>query len=72
MTKLMTEALKMISKLPVEQQDALAAVLLEELEDDKRWSETFKRSQPALERLAGEALEELKAGRTRDLDFHSD
>ena len=57
MTKLMTEALKKISELPVEQQDALAAVLLEELEDDERWSEAFEKNRPALESLAGEALE---------------
>ena len=69
MTKLLKEALAKVSKLPANQQDALAAILLEEFADEERWTEAFKGSQAALEKLAGEALEDFERGRTTPLEL---
>jgi hypothetical protein len=68
MTKALKKAFEAASRLPDADQDELAAAILEELEADERWDAAFARSQDALERLADEALEEYRAGRTEPLD----
>jgi len=68
MTKLLKEVLGKISKLSPERQDAFAALLLAEMEDEARWDKSFTESQDALEKLADEALEEHKRGETRPFD----
>ena len=55
MTKLLEEALSRARELPAEQQDALATLILEEIEDEARWDATFAQSLAVLERLAAEA-----------------
>jgi len=55
-------------KLPEEEQDAFAAFLLAELEDERRWNEQFAASGNALARLAAEARAEHAAGKTRSLE----
>ncbi len=69
MTNLLKEAFDRASKLPETEQDALAALLLAEMEDDRRWREAFKRGEAKLTELAEEALEEFRAGQTTPLDF---
>ena len=54
--------------LPPEEQDVLAAILLEEIASEQRWSQSFARSEQALEALAAEALAEFRSGKTRSLD----
>ncbi len=68
MTKLLEKALKEVSRLPDEEQDAVAAMILEELADEKRWSQTFAHSQDKLARLAQEALAEHEQGETQAFD----
>jgi hypothetical protein len=68
MTKLLEKALAEVAALPPDQQDAVAAWLLAELASERRWDETFARSEKALERLADEALAEHRAGRSTPLD----
>jgi hypothetical protein len=68
MTKLLTEAFEKASKLTPEEQDQVARWLLEELEDELKWSAAFAGSQDALSKLADEALKERSAGRTVPLD----
>jgi hypothetical protein len=68
MTKLLKEAFERASQLPEAEQDALAALLLAEIEDEKRWQEAFRRGEAKLTELAEEALEEFRAGRTTPLD----
>jgi hypothetical protein len=68
MTRLLKQAFDRATKLPDDEQDALAAVILEELADERRWAKAFERSQAALERLAKEAIEDLEQGRTTPLD----
>jgi len=68
MTKLLKQAFEEVSKLEVAEQDSVARWLLEELASERRWDESFRRSPDPLGKLAGEALREHRAGRTRPLD----
>ncbi len=67
MTHLLEKALNEVYKLPPEQQDFIAAIILEELEDERRWDKTFAESQDLLAKLAEEARDEIKAGRVRNM-----
>lgn len=69
MTKLLTKAIKKAEKLSTEMQDALAAQWLADIEDELKWDESFKNSQDTLAKLADEALEEYKAGKTKEMGF---
>ena len=68
MTYALTSAVAVAAKLPPEEQDALAAILLEEIASERRWSESFSKSEAALESLASEAIADFKGGRTKPLD----
>lgn len=68
MTNALKKAFEAASRLPDREQDELAASILEELAADERWEAAFTQSQRALERLAQEALQEHRAGRTEALD----
>lgn len=68
MTELLEKAFTEASKLPMQEQDALAAWILEELASERRWEEAFAASGDILDQLANEALAEHCAGRTQVLD----
>jgi len=68
MTKLLDQALEKAKKLPERDQDAIAAIILDELGDDSAWEQSFAASHDALAALANEALAEDRAGKTRPLD----
>ena len=68
MTELLEKAFSEASKLPEEEQDALAAILLAELESEKRWAEAFAKSQDKLSILADEAIAEFKKRKPEPLD----
>lgn len=68
MTELLRKAFREASKLPDEEQDALASVVLEELAGERRWESTLEESHDRLEGLADEALAEHRAGKTKLLD----
>ena len=68
MTKALRKAFEAAAGLPDREQDELAAAILEELAADKRWEGVLAQSQEALKRLADEALQEHRAGRTTALD----
>jgi hypothetical protein len=67
MTQLLEKALREVAKLPAPEQDALAAILLEELVSEQRWSKSFEKSQDVLAKLAEEALAEHAAGKAKPL-----
>jgi hypothetical protein len=67
MTQLLEKVLNEVAKLPASEQDAVAAILLEELASERRWSESFAKSQDSLAKLAEQALAEYAAGRTKPL-----
>lgn len=68
MTELLDQAIARVKTLSVSEQDAIAAIILEELEDDRRWDEAFARSSDALAKLAATAMAEYHAGKTQALD----
>ncbi|MCI0439076.1 MAG: hypothetical protein L0177_08080 [Chloroflexi bacterium] len=68
MTELLEKAFAEASKLPEDEQEALAAWILEELASERRWAESFARSQDALAKLADEAVAEHLRGETEELN----
>jgi hypothetical protein len=70
MTKLLEKAFKKASELPEIEQNSLAKWLLEELEAEKKWDRTFAESEHILGRLADEALEAHRRGKTTPLDIN--
>ena len=68
MTRLLERALTEASKLPEPEQDAVASLLLVELESEQKWAHSFAASQDQLEQLANEALREFAAGETLPMD----
>ncbi len=44
-------------------------MILEELEEEQTWDESFKRSPDLLAKLAQEAMAEYYAGKTEELDL---
>ena len=63
----LTKALNEVMKLLESEQDALAAILLQEIAAEKRWAESFASSQEVLENLAQEALAKHCAGLIKPL-----
>jgi len=68
MTELLERAVAQAKQLPENEQDTIAAIILEEMEDEARWQEKFARSQDVLAKLAAEAMAEDQAGKTQELD----
>jgi hypothetical protein len=68
MTTLLEQVFAEAAKLPAQEQEALAAWLIEELKSDRHWSQLLESSSDILEQLADEALAEFRAGRTQVLD----
>jgi hypothetical protein len=69
MSQLLDRAIEEARKLPDEQQDAIASLILEEIEDDRRWEESFARSPGKLAALAARAVEQVRAGQCRAAGF---
>lgn len=59
MTKLLQRAIGEASKLSAQEQDVLAAIMLEEIEDDAKWEESFARSQKQLSRIADKVRQDI-------------
>ena len=65
MTQLLEQALHQVQLLPQSEQDAIATLILDELADEQRWSESFARSQDQLARVAAKVREDIRAGRVQ-------
>jgi hypothetical protein len=72
MTELLERAFTEASKLPEKEQNAVAALLLEELASEQRWEAAFASSPDLLSEMARAALREFEAGKTRPLDADRD
>jgi hypothetical protein len=68
MGRLLEKAISEASKLPESEQEAIGAWLLAEMQSEARWSTLLSKPAPALERMADEALQEHKQGRTTPLE----
>ena len=69
MSALLDKAIFAIRKLPEAEQEAIAREILERIEADARWQELFAdpRSESLLDRLADEALDEIRRGDVIDV-----
>ena len=68
MNKLLEQAFAEASKLPEDQQEAIAGRILEEMEAERGWSERFARSQDKLAELSRRAGEHIACGTTLPFD----
>ena len=66
MTQLLQKAMTEVQGLPPAEQDAIAALILDEIADERLWDEAFARSQEQLSRLAEKARADIQAGRVKD------
>lgn len=69
MSKLLDKAIAEARKLPVADQDAIGAIILEEIADEARWAKTFAETRPILEAMIAEADAEIAPGETSPLEF---
>ena len=65
MTRLFEKAFEQASKLPKEDEDTLAEMLLNDLASEKRWTEAFAKSQDECSLLAREGLTEFEQGKNK-------
>jgi hypothetical protein len=73
-SKAIATVIKMIESLPEDAQDQVVEHLrdyLEDLRDDRKWDNTFKKTQPQLIAAAQRARKEIADGLAKPLD-HSD
>ena len=68
MTKLLKEAFDRVAALPEDEQDAIASMVLEEIEDEARWRASFAKSQDALAEFAKQARAEIARGDVLPVD----
>ena len=68
MSEMLDKAVEQAKRLPADQQDAIAAIILEEIADERRWQAAFARSHDRLAQLAAEAEQEDREGLTEALD----
>ncbi|MDB9529283.1 hypothetical protein PN498_25040 [Oscillatoria sp. CS-180] len=68
MTELLERAIARLQILSESEQNAIASIILDEIEDERRWDEAFSRSPDVLAKLADSAMAEYRAGKTQELD----
>lgn len=69
MTELLQQAIAEIEKLPPDQQDAIAARLLAELQDEQKWKTRFAATtDDQWDRMAAMVRQEITKGETVPLD----
>jgi hypothetical protein len=68
MTTLLEQAVAKARDLPASEQDALANLILEEIEADQKWDQLFARSPDKLRKLADRAWAEHENGKSLPLD----
>lgn len=70
MTALLEKAFEQATKLPELEQNMLAKWLMDEMESERRWEKLFSGSEDVLEKLADEAIEAKRQGKTVPLDLN--
>jgi len=68
LTALLEEAITRLKALPTEEQNAIASLILDELEEEQRWENSFASSADVLAKLGAEAIAEYRAGKTEELN----
>ncbi len=67
MTTLLEKAFKEASMLPEVDQNALAKWIIEKLHSESKWQKKFGETENILEKLANEAIEDKRKGKTTPL-----
>ena len=72
MSRLMEQAFQKAKQLPESDQEAIASIILQEIEAERRWEDLFSRPESAdlLSRMADQALAGIQAGQARKLDIN--
>jgi aspartate/glutamate racemase len=65
MTRLLEKAIEEVNKLSTEQQNAIAQLILDELEDEEQWEKAFAASQDQLAKLADKVRQDIRTGRVK-------
>ncbi len=65
MTKLLEKAFTEASRLPSATQNIIAQRLLEDIDAEEKWDDTFASTQSELSRLADEAVADFQNGKTK-------
>lgn len=68
MTKLLEQAVAKARELPEAEQDAIAQLVIDEIESEQRWDELIAKSPEKLKKLADRAWAEHEAGGSQELD----
>ena len=68
MTKALQDAIERLKQAPEDRQDALAALLVHELEEDERWSKSTATHSGKLEAFVQDVLEANRRGECEPLD----
>jgi hypothetical protein len=69
MTSALQQAFAKAAELPLDRQDTIAAIVMEEIADEERWQQSYARSQDALSKLAAAVRKEDAEGRTQSSSF---
>ncbi len=67
MTPLLEKALFNVNKLAPENQDMIATIILDELEDEQRWNNAFLNSQSKLSQLVKKVRADIQAGKIKKM-----
>jgi hypothetical protein len=68
MTKLLETAVAKAQELPEAEQDAIARIVIDEIESEQRWDGLLANSPEKLRKLADRAWAEHEAGGSQELD----
>jgi hypothetical protein len=69
MSQLLDQAMAEARKLSELEQDAIAALIMAEIEDDRKWEESLARSPGKLAALMNRAAQQVQAGQCRTAGF---
>jgi hypothetical protein len=68
MTKMLEKALAKAKELPEAEQDAIAQIVMDEIESERRWDALLAKSPESLRKLADRAWNEHESGESQELD----
>jgi len=69
MTTTLAQAFDKAAKLPDAIQEQIALQLIEDIEAELKWDQTFAKTQDKLAKLADKALKDINAGRIKKMGF---
>ena len=69
LTNLLQKVLAEVAEYSDEEQDAIAALILEVIEDERQWELEFAASAGKLAKLARKLRQDIKEGRAKELEI---